>query len=1166
MDHRSSNGSHTNHDRHQRPNGSNEAMEKMQEKGKAREPYHSTAQPGSTMLNGLNGKMPEYLRHGDAKIDHSQNLKAHMNRLPEEIAHIAENYFPLSTLISRLAQKTHVDVLNTIQELGQMPAPVSAVNGNASYHGSVEDSSTENVSKKLRLLNFATSSHEAWTKALVITGWSRKAEEVTHLIDVRIHLEAQKQLYTQAIDLMAENKRALHNFRLPNPDLKTALEVLTTGKASWMPDLNYIQPPPLTAKEVLRSLEKLNTLLSIRLNLNDYESIPWQFKDFTIKSGRATFTVPGEFEIDLTIADEDPESQYWYIDFRFCFQPSSASMSPGIRWHLENKVNEILLRDGLSGCYKYLHELILTYKINEFRRQAVTLARSTWIDTLRVEILNRPISIQYWLNRYSDHRNPKGVLTKGTKSWIILGVHSGRRKDGRQDPKATSRLFIRWFRESKEVKDVDIPFDVTNISAESLLKSIVAKHIDYILTSIYTNLVVKPLFAKRELELSLKISHDNPTTSELRIQLTNEQHVTIRIDPISGRFVFGPMGRTFATFEAGLNDRIRDPANEGHTWIERLRMFLITEDLTTRALSVGWNKIGNPELRYDKVQQFAGKNHLGVVWFRRNGWLKDWYLAVSQSMSGETWYLVKTFVPAPKIYVSQAYPHSALVPTSIEPKNREVACAVKLPIKAHSPKPTYSFLSTLNIFAAGVASHYSNMKTLHAKHVHHMLGKGRASKGLTLPSIFAKFSELIPSKNRLPRTGKPWAKDIIRISFQGVEMAQQDSLDIANLDSPEKTPGYPSPNMPPASEYSVAERSVLITEAHMLVPLPQALLNINEQVDKDIVFNAQNGTFAIRLHSRVGESVIPALVERLVRVERLVEFVQVLDRYEKSLTCETVSLGRIVFTYRNNPAHDSIDAADIGFMSDLYRATIDFSAADNVMALLLERGNPHLRISDILSRILNGSEGLDGIATFLPLTLPVLRGFDAIEKAWDSDDLSGLGEVFINVRASDSYLIRYILMDPSPTAKAHSMSRKVTLEVKLRQRKGVPWWYVRRSDDPARNKGEDALDQDFKILWKSSGPGWQGMSVSGVAQGAGAEILLVKIDEVVRAFALSGKSLDSIAQAPIPGPQKQAPVLNGRQQQQQQQRQQQPFPNMNQNQIQTQGRNNALKREVVEID
>ena len=76
------------------------------------------------------------------------------------------------------------------------------------------------------------------------------------MIDLRIHLEAQKKLYTDAIDSMAENKRALHNFRLPNPDFKTALEVLTTGKASWMPDVSI--PPCSQDRSMLTNLAELH--------------------------------------------------------------------------------------------------------------------------------------------------------------------------------------------------------------------------------------------------------------------------------------------------------------------------------------------------------------------------------------------------------------------------------------------------------------------------------------------------------------------------------------------------------------------------------------------------------------------------------------------------------------------------------------------------------------------------------------------------------------------------------------------------------------------------------------------------------------------------------------------------------------------------------------------
>ena len=348
-----------------------------------------------------------------------------------------------------------------------------------------------------------------------------------------------------------------------------------------------------------------------------------------------TFKVAGEFEIDLTIADEDPEAQFWFIDFRFIFWPSVSTLVPQLRFHIESRVNEVLAKDGLIGCYKYLHELVLTHKISEFRKQAHDLSRAKWIETLKVEALNRALSIQYWLERYG---------AKGPRSWIILGVHSGKRKDGRPDPKSTSRLFVRWFRDSKEVLDVDVQFDVVNISSQSLLRTVIAKHVSHILTSIHDNLASKPLFANRELALSLSISLTEPADSVLKIQLTSEQHLSIKIEPISGRFVFSPASRLVTEWETRLNAQSSNPAQDGHSYIERLRSQLLAEEIFSRGLSVGWIRIPNPGLKQDVLQPYMPKDPPQILWFRRLGWLESWCIAVIMSTSGEQWQLFETYV------------------------------------------------------------------------------------------------------------------------------------------------------------------------------------------------------------------------------------------------------------------------------------------------------------------------------------------------------------------------------------------------------------------------------------------------------------------------------------------------------------------------------------------
>jgi mediator of RNA polymerase II transcription subunit 14 len=236
------NGSHTNHDRDQRLNGVNGANyvpEKNQEKGKGRaEPQQNMTPISPTIPNGLNGSFMDGSRHQNGEGDAiSQDLQERINQLPPEIAHITQGYMPLSRLLSRLAQKAHNDLSSTILELAQMQVPSSTVNGSASHITIADDNSAENLAKKLRMLKFAQDSHTEWTKALVITGWSRRAEDVSRTIDLKIHLDNQAQFYENAVYELGEVKKGLIHARLPNPDLPTALEVLTTGKASWMPDV-----------------------------------------------------------------------------------------------------------------------------------------------------------------------------------------------------------------------------------------------------------------------------------------------------------------------------------------------------------------------------------------------------------------------------------------------------------------------------------------------------------------------------------------------------------------------------------------------------------------------------------------------------------------------------------------------------------------------------------------------------------------------------------------------------------------------------------------------------------------------------------------------------------------------------------------------------------------
>lgn len=174
-----------------------------------------------------------------------------MSDLPDEIQHITAGIFPLSLLLSRLAQISHNHVQELVAELATKPiAQNPAANGNPDYRGtSAEDTSSDSLEKKRMMLNFIQDLHAKWVKALVITEWSRKAELVGKLIDLKAHLYDQHVCYAKVLSEMVAVRRELTWARLPSPDLKTALAVLSSGEVSWMPE---VSPPERLAANFTR--------------------------------------------------------------------------------------------------------------------------------------------------------------------------------------------------------------------------------------------------------------------------------------------------------------------------------------------------------------------------------------------------------------------------------------------------------------------------------------------------------------------------------------------------------------------------------------------------------------------------------------------------------------------------------------------------------------------------------------------------------------------------------------------------------------------------------------------------------------------------------------------------------------------------------------------------
>ncbi|KAM0278371.1 hypothetical protein ACHAQH_005191 [Verticillium albo-atrum] len=985
-----------------------------------------------------------------------------MNDLPDEIQHITQGFIPLSTIILRLAQATHDDLEKAIMDAARIKYSPPALNGNATGGGEIPDDSSEaNKARKLTLLKFVQEAHTKWVKALVITDWSRKASTVSKLIDLKAHLDKKRSLFDFTLTELIELKRSLGQARLPRPDLKTALQILTTGEAPWIPEPGYIPPPLLTPEEQLKWIEELNTLLSLRLNLDDYDKIPHHFKNYTIDSGRVTFKVKGEFEVDLTIADEDFEKQFWFIDFRFDFTPSSEKLSDALVVYLEGQINDVLSRDGLEGCYRFLHEFILTHKINELKRQAIDLVRNSWTGNLKVEPLNRALAIQYWTSRYGP---------QAPKSWVMVAVQSGRQKNGQPDPKHPSHLVARWYRDNKEIKDVELHLDIQDLSAETLLKSAIAKHVEHILSSIHDKLAAAPRFVQRQAFMRLDISRSEPLDSSLEMQLGCNQKVKLLIEPITGFAAVQPHTRCGLQGESRINHGGKDPAEDGVACLENIRWGYVVDEFNRRGRSSGWVMtkvpVGNEEVK----RLIKTREPFQPVFFQRRGLGQDWFVMMSLSLAGDEWWLIEV---------------------TRNGASRTVTTSTQLPFSKGQPDLNDNFWNNLTSLAAGMISQAIELGELKKTRIDHT-SKDMQSRCLTqqikMPVIFIRLAHILASSDTLAQSrsqdrrvqpsAPAWAADTVEVHFRGTKGSS-------------------------GGETAATDASglAITIDAVLKVKDKHKFKQLQARIDKNVAFDRRIGQFVFHIRGTVGRPVLQTLAGHIKSIDRLVGFLDAMRCAKGAVQCTEVGLGKVKFSYP-----DIVLPGESGEPQQ-WTAVLDMSKSGT--RLVLEQGNPHLRILDLLTKVVNTEKGLRVMMAYMTDVLPILRAFDILEKKWEEVEAAGQGHIELLTPAADWFAIRYSL--PS-VAGAAGPARQLTIDVRSKERQALPYWYASRKQRGPTSPADDEFKRVLKGVWESRGENWRGLTTGAVAPlGMGVLDMVQAMDDVVRAYATGNGPVDDAA-------------------------------------------------------
>ncbi|KAJ8115267.1 hypothetical protein ONZ43_g4708 [Nemania bipapillata] len=1011
---------------------------------------------------------------GDSQLPTSRIPR--MNDLPDEIQHITQGFVPVGRLLSRLAQQTHNQLEDEIMALARMPMPPSAMNGNTiNTDLSLDDNSIQNIDKKVRLLNFVQARHEEWVKALIIANWSRKAEPVSKLIDLMHHINTTRHIYQESLDHMITIKRDITWFRIPNPDLRTALHVLSTGQAPWMPELNYIQPPPITPEEQMRWIENLNTLLSIRLNLEEHDNIPEQFQDFEIDSGRVRFKVPGEFEVDLTIADEDPEKQFWFIDFRFAFQPAPSELSDHLRDFLEYKVNEVLQKDGLPGCYKFLHEFVLTHKITEYVRQAIDLSKGRWVDMLQVERLRRAMAIHYWSGRQP---------LDSPRSYIIMGVSSGKNSNSVSSQSAQSRLSLRWFRDGIEVKDVKFPLDDDIISTETLLNRVIGKHIEHILRSFYDKLQSQERFRKREANLGINIVNDNPEESMLTMQLSYDRYLHIKVAPITGALLTTPQSVGKYDLQNQLNKDIKRPITDQVILLERFRCYFMEDELSRRGKSRGWSVCNPPPVKHEVPRQILQtKESYQLIWLKRRGLPDNWYIMVSQSLGGDRWWLI------------EVANHSG---------NAKIATHARLPLSPSTPEYSDKFFSELTFFSSAMMSQIGILGAMHKEKIKYAVQDRidpMLPSNMKVPTIHVRLSEILGQhRSHVSKSISSWAFDFVEINLRNIESRVPPSSGPAPLDP--ETQGNEERSMPVASEQ---QRYNIVVDARVKVADPSRFGPLRGNVERGVAFNEHLGVFAFVIEAEVGSSILDTLAHRLQALSRLAGSIDAIRQSRRDVQCEEITLNNVKFSYT-----DQVRSPNDGAHQSGHRWTASLDLQTDNMKLNLDPANPQARAVEQFNKLINSKEGFRAVPWFLSITLPIHSALSAVERAWEAINGTTQCRMNVSVASLDCCTLQYML----PSAK--DPGRRLTLHIKMQSRNVIPEWRIHREELGSNKHPDDEFQKVLQKLWMSDkkvsrhlGPSLAVDVINGV------ETVIKATDEAIRTLVVRSPSVSKQAQPKV---------------------------------------------------
>jgi mediator of RNA polymerase II transcription subunit 14 len=108
----------------------------------------------------------------------------------------------------------------------------------------------------------------------------------------------------------------------------------------------------------------------------------------------------------------------------------------------------------------------------------------------------------------------------------------------------------------------------------------------------------------------------------------------------------------------------------------------------------------------------------------------------------------------------------------------------QIPVRSSMPKSSYEVLSTLQVFSAALISHYTNLRALTSRRAQFEALKScrkSLASAVLIPAIYVKLSNILNSRHSSKRSASSWSKDLLKLSFHGIEKVPSQPQTLTSL-------------------------------------------------------------------------------------------------------------------------------------------------------------------------------------------------------------------------------------------------------------------------------------------------------------------------------------------------------------------------------------------------